>query len=163
MARTIFPLDTIIWTLIFVAAFSGIFALEQMNKLPFGSFAPHINRSVTYTILRHENSGNVEKYAILIRSSEDGEAAAQILQRSCKKTCDIDVYDDRNALSHQMRFDAMTKNSSSDTPEASMWISKNFSFLAQHYVGWFDGKTGEYFAYPVKNIEAFDLHSSFYR
>src|SRR6266567_6886908 len=142
MIRNILTWSNIIWTLIIVAVFCGLVAWERDSKFPFVNFTPP---SEKYEILQHETDGDTEIYAILIRPGGKGEYAALSLQKNCKKSCAIDVYDDKNAFTQQKRYDAMTKSRSADQAEVDDWMSKNSGFVKEHYVGWLDEKTGHYY------------------
>lgn len=104
-----------------------------------------------YEILSRKDNGNVENISILVSASANGEASAQDAKKTCKKKCNIDVYDDKKAYDLNAQYDQMMGLSTTQPSDLTAWKEKNYVFVGDHLVGTIDFETEEYNDYPFQD------------
>jgi len=105
-----------------------------------------------YEILDRNENKTVENYMVLIKPGDDGKAIALEVQKECKKSCNIDIFDDKEALGLQKQYDDMMKTLNTTPEELQAWKEKNYVFVADHLVGLINFETPEeYNEYPFKD------------
>ena len=104
-----------------------------------------------YEIVDKKDNGNVENYKVLIKTGYDAKATIVEVKKECKKPCNIDIYDDRQALVLQKEYDAMMGTLNTKPQDLQTWKQKNYVFVADHLVGYVSFDTGDYQEYPYKD------------
>lgn len=99
-----------------------------------------------YEILSQEELSNVENYNLLVKNSSEAKSSAEVVKKSCKKACNIAVYDDKKAYDLEMEYKKLT-----DQKEIDAWKKTNYIFVADHLVGSIDFETGTYKEYPYRD------------
>lgn len=105
----------------------------------------------TYEIVEKKDKGNVVNYKVLINSGDDGKAIAIEVKKDCTKQCNIDIYDDKEALELQKEYDELMGTLDTKPQKLQAWKQKNYIFVADHLVGYVSFDTGEYQEYPYKD------------
>lgn len=99
-----------------------------------------------YEVLSQEEASNVENYNLLVKSSSEAKSSAEEIKKSCKKSCNIAVYDDKKAYDLEVEYKKLT-----DQKEIDTWKKTNYVFVADHLVGNIDFETGTYKEYPYRD------------
>lgn len=108
-------------------------------------------KTVNYEIVEKKDKGNIESYKVLIKSGNDGKAIAMEVKKECGKPCNIDIYDDKQALELQKEYDEMMGTLDTKPQDLQAWKQKNYVFVADHLVGYVSFDTGEYQEFPYKD------------
>lgn len=99
-----------------------------------------------YEILSQEDLAKVENYNLLVKSASDGRDSAEEVKKTCKKPCNIAVYDDKNAYDLEVEYKKLT-----DPKDIEAWKKTNYVFVADHLIGNIDFETGNYQEYPYRD------------
>jgi len=106
-----------------------------------------------YEIVDRIDNKSDENISILIKSGESNpEGIALEIKKSCKKNCNISLYDDKKAFELESQY---SKLSSSEA--MTKWKKDNYVFVAEHFVATVGyGSTenwgyGPYSEYPMKD------------
>jgi hypothetical protein len=112
------------------------------------------NKQYNYEIIFKNENKTVENYMILIKpeNRNDGEAIAMEIKKSCKKTCNISIYDDKRALELQKEYDEMISTLKTPQEDLEKWKQKNYIYVADHFVGYMSFESEEYQRYPYKDF-----------
>lgn len=108
---------------------------------------------LNYEIVEKIEDKNDENMSVLISPGETNvEAIALEVKKTCKKSCNISIFDDKEALKLDSEY---SKLSSSEA--MTEWKKKNYVFVAEHLVamvGYGDSENwgfGPYSEYPMKD------------
>lgn len=105
-----------------------------------------------YEILSRKEEKTVENISVLIQPGEtQGEAIANEIKTTCKKPCNISLYDDRKAFDLQTDYDNMMGESSTTVDDLEAWKKQNYVFVADHHTGYMDFDTETYSDYPFRD------------
>lgn len=99
--------------------------------------------------LNYENRPTVENYAFLFTGTDKSEShlkevLQQIKEEKCKKQCNVDLYDDKQAYELDKQYRDL-----GSLEEMTEWKNKNYVFVADHLVG--DIMFDEFSYYPMKD------------
>lgn len=104
-----------------------------------------------YEIIDKNENNTVENYKVLTKPGEDGKAVALEVKKSCKKPCNIDVYDDKKALELQNEYDEMMGTLDTTPEEIQSWKEQNYTFVADHFIGYINFELEKYQDFPYKD------------
>ena len=111
----------------------------------------NVTENKNYEIVSKNETKTIENYKVLISPTMEGKTIALEVKRQCKKPCNIDIFDDRQALKLQDEYDVMAGTLSTTPKEAETWKQKNYVFLADHLVGYINFELDKYTEYPYKD------------
>ena len=103
-----------------------------------------------YEILSRRENNAVENIDVLIQKDEGAQAVAAKVKETCKKSCNINVYDEKQAFELQQQYDAMMTDLKTQPADLQEWKKKNYIYVADHYVGSVEFSTGIFDDYPFK-------------
>lgn len=105
-----------------------------------------------YEIVERTENKAVENIKVLISSGDDGSKVAMEVKKTCQKPCNVDIYDNRQALELNSQYDSMMGTLDTKPEELQAWKEKNYVFVADHLVGYlsFDAELS-YEEYPFKD------------
>ena len=115
------------------------------------------NETKPYEKLSYKDAGNVENFAFLYAGSDKSEdylekLAKEIKSKECKKQCNIDLYDDKEAFNLQKQYDQMMSTFDTKQSDLDAWKKKNYVFVADHLLGYLEFSDEEHFNYyPYKD------------
>lgn len=117
---------------------------------------PEINKEkasqFNYEILNRTENKLVENINVYINPGETkGEVIAKEIKTTCKKPCNIYLYDDKKAYELQSQYDEMM-NFETEPTDLENWKNDNYIFVADHYVGWMEFEGDMYSEYPFKDV-----------
>ena len=93
-----------------------------------------------------------ENISVLIKPGEpDPQGLAAEVQKTCKKQCDISLYDDKKAFELNDQYDKMMGTSGTTPSDLQDWKKKNYVFVAEHLIGQVGYSFGPYDDYPFKD------------
>lgn len=104
-----------------------------------------------YEVLSRKDNGNVENISILVSVASSGEVSAKDVKKTCKKQCNIDVYDDKKAYDLNAQYDQMMGLSTTQSSDLTAWKEKNYVFVGDHYVGSIMFEDDSYNDYPFRD------------
>ena len=105
-----------------------------------------------YEILSRVEGKTDENISILIKVGETNpKGIAEEVQKSCKKQCNISLYDDKKAYELNDQYDKMMGTSGTQPSDLQDWKKKNYVFVAEHLVGQVGYSFGPYDDYPFKD------------
>ena len=105
-----------------------------------------------YEVLSKRDNGNVENIDVLVTSGEtNGQAIALEVKKTCKKLCNINIYDDKKAFELQTQYDEMMDNSSTQPSDLQAWKKTNYVFVGDHLIGYMEFSSDTYDEYPYKD------------
>jgi hypothetical protein len=107
---------------------------------------PTSAKTYNYKIIETEELKTVDNYFVLVDSGETAvEKIASEVNNSCKKSCNIDIFDDSRAFELDKEYKNLTE------PVAlEKWKKDNYVFVADHLVGEILF-SGNYTSYPMKD------------
>lgn len=113
---------------------------------------PQAKSQYQYEVLSKRDNGNVENADVLVTSGEtNGEAIALEVKKTCKKPCNINIYDDKKAFDLQTQYDEMMCDSSTQSSDLQTWKEKNYVFVGDHLIGYMEFSADAYDEYPYKD------------
>lgn len=105
-----------------------------------------------YEVLSKRDNGNVENVDVLVTSGEtNGQAIALKVKKTCKKQCNINIYDDKKAFELQTQYDEMMDSSSTQPSDLQVWKKANYVFVGDHLIGYMEFSADAYDEYPYKD------------
>lgn len=105
-----------------------------------------------YEILSKIDNKAVENISVLIKSGEaDPKGITVEVQKSCKKKCNISVYDDKKAYELDTEYTNKMLSYDVTVAEREAWKKKNTVFLADHLIATVGDSFGPYSEYPLKD------------
>ena len=104
-----------------------------------------------YEILARVENKADENISILIKPGETNpEGIAEEVQKSCKKKCNVTLYDDKKAFDLDAEYTKMLSYNYT-VEQRETWKKKNTVFLADHMVATVGYAFGPYKEYPLKD------------
>ncbi len=105
-----------------------------------------------YEVLSKRDNGNVENVDVLVTPGEtNGQAIALEVKKTCKKQCNINIYDDKKAFELQTQYDEMMVSSSTQPSDLQTWKEKYYVFVADHLIGYMEFSADAYDEYPYRD------------
>lgn len=105
-----------------------------------------------YQVLSRQDNKTVENIAVLISSGDmNAEAIAMEVKKTCKKPCNIDVYDDQKAYDLNAQYDKMMGESTTQPEDLTAWKQANYAYVGDHLIGSVDFETGSFNDYPFRD------------
>lgn len=104
-----------------------------------------------HEILSRRENMAVENIDVLIPKGEDAQAIATEVKKTCKKSCNINIYDEKRAFELQHQYDTMMSDPNTQPVDLQEWKKKNYIYVAEHYVGSVEFSTGIFDDYPFKD------------
>lgn len=105
-----------------------------------------------YEVVKRADAGSIENIDVLIEVDErNPESIAREVEKTCKKDCNVNLYDDKKALELQQQYDEMMGKSMTTPADMTAWKEKNYVFVADHFVGYIELSTQSYDEYPFKD------------
>jgi hypothetical protein len=105
-----------------------------------------------YEILDRVENKLDENISILIKPGETNpKAIADKIQKSCKKKCNISLFDDKKAFELDAEYTNKMLGYDVTVEEREAWKEKNTVFLADHLVATVGDSFGPYTEYPLKD------------
>lgn len=105
-----------------------------------------------YDILSRVEGKTDENISVLIKSGEPNpKGLAEEVQKTCKKQCNVSLYDDRKAFELNDQYDKMMGTTGTTPDDLQAWKKKNYIFVAEHLVGQMGYSFGPYDDYPFKD------------
>jgi hypothetical protein len=108
-------------------------------------------KNTGYELLSRKDNGSVENISILVPAAAEGEASAKDVKKTCKKMCNIDVYDDKKAYNLNAQYDEMMGRPTTLSSDLTAWKEKNYVFVGDHYVGSIMFEDESYNDYPFRD------------
>ena len=113
-----------------------------------------------YEILSRVEGKTDENISILIKVGEaDPQGIASEVQKSCKKQCNISLFDDKKAFELDAEYTNKMMSYNVTVAEREAWKKKNTVFLADHLVATVGYSFGPYAEYPLKDSYYRELKS----
>jgi hypothetical protein len=104
-----------------------------------------------YEILSRVEGKSDENISVLIKPGETNpKGLAEEVQKSCKKQCNISLFDDKKAFELDAEYTNMLSYEFT-VADREAWKKKNTVFLADHLVATFGYTFGPYSEYPLKD------------
>ena len=123
----------------------------QSGQQPSATEAP-VASKYSYQVLSRQENKTVENIAVLISSSDtNAEAIAMDVKKTCKKPCNIDVYDDQKAYDLNAHYDKLMGESTTQPEDLTAWKQANYVYVGDHLVGSVDFETGSFNDYPFRD------------
>jgi hypothetical protein len=105
-----------------------------------------------YEILSRVEGKTDETISILIKVREaNPQGIASEIQKSCKKQCNITLFDDKKAFELDVEYTNKMMSYDVTVAEREAWKKKNTVFLADHLVATVGYSFGPYAEYPLKD------------
>lgn len=104
-----------------------------------------------YRELSRKENKTVENIAVLINPNESAQMISSDIKSTCKKPCNIDVYDDQKAYDLYSQYDSMMGDISTNPEDLTKWKQENYVYVADHLVGSIDFETGSFTEYPFRD------------
>lgn len=105
-----------------------------------------------YKVLSRVENKTVENVDVLVQPGEvSAEAIAMEVKASCKKPCNINVYDDQKAYDLESQYNKMMGDTSTQPNDLQTWKKTNYVYVADHLVGAVEFETGTFDQYPYKD------------
>lgn len=104
-----------------------------------------------YEVLSRKDAGDAENISLLVKAGTSGEAAAIAVKATCKKPCNIDVYDDKKAYDLNALYDEMMGKSTTQQSDLTNWKKTNYVYVGDHYIGGINFELGTYDEYPFRD------------
>lgn len=105
-----------------------------------------------YEILDRVENKLDENISVLINSGEENpKAIADEVQKTCKKKCNISLFDDKKAFDLDAEYTNKMLSYDVTVEEREAWKQKNTVFLADHLVATVGDSFGPYTEYPLKD------------
>lgn len=93
-----------------------------------------------------------ENISVLIKPTESNpRAIADEVQKSCKKKCNVTLYDDKKSFDLDAEYTNKMLSYDVTVAEREAWKKKNTVFMADHMVATVGYSFGEYKEYPLKD------------
>ncbi len=108
-------------------------------------------KKLSYEVVKKEVNSTVENYKILVAPGEDAKSVALEVKKTCRKPCNVSVFDDRKALDLQVEYDTMMGNLDTPVSVPQDWKKKNYVFVGDHLVGDIMFDTEDWAEYPYKD------------
>lgn len=106
-----------------------------------------------YEILSRIESKTDETISVLIKPGEQNpKAIAEEVQKSCKRQCNITLFDDKKAFELDTEYTNKMMSYDITVAEREDWKKKNTVFLADHLVATVGYSFGDYSEYPLKDF-----------
>ncbi|NMC36273.1 hypothetical protein GYA49_04485 [Candidatus Beckwithbacteria bacterium] len=111
-----------------------------------------------YEILERIEDKMDENISVLIKPGEpNSEAIAEEVHKTCKKSCNISIYDDKKAFELDAQYTNMLGSYETEQEDLTKWKEDNYVFVGDHLValvGYGDTENwgyGPYTSYPMKD------------
>lgn len=105
-----------------------------------------------YETLARVEDKTGENISILIKPGEPNpKGLAEEVQKSCKKKCNITLFDDKKAFELDAEYTNKMMSYDVTVAERETWKKKNTVFLADHLVATVGYSFGAYSEYPLKD------------
>lgn len=112
----------------------------------------------SYQELSRKDNGTVENVSVLVASGETkGATIAKELLKTCKKQCNISLYDDRKAYDLQSEYDQLMKTGATKQSDLDAWKKQNYVYVADHLIGYQEFSSNTYAAYPFRDSQYKEL------
>ncbi len=123
-------------------------AKQEVAQQPTATPAPEFE----YEELARISDKTDENISILIKPGEtDPQGLASEVQKTCKKQCNITLFDDKKAFELDAEYTNKMMSYDVTVAEREAWKKKNTVFLAEHLVGQVGYSFGPYAEYPLKD------------
>jgi hypothetical protein len=110
------------------------------------------SQSYKYEELSRIENNNDENISILIATDESKpEELIKEVQATCKKQCNITLFNDKKAYELETEYNKMTGSLDTNPDELKKWKEQNYVFLADHIVGQAGYSFGPYSSYPLRD------------
>lgn len=121
---------------------------EQKQEVVQASPTPKLE----YEIISKVEGKADENISVLIKVGETNpKGIAEEVQKSCKKQCNITLFDDKKAFELDAEYTNKMMTYDVTVTEREAWKKKNTVFLADHLVATVGYSFGEYSEYPMKD------------
>lgn len=121
---------------------------EQKQEVAQASPTPKLE----YEILARVEDKTDENISVLIKTGETNpKGIAEEVQKSCKKKCNITLYDDKKAYELDSEYTNKMMSYDVTVAQREAWKKKNTVFLADHLVATVGYSFGDYSEYPMKD------------
>lgn len=121
---------------------------EQKQEVAQASPTPKLE----YEILARVEDKTDENISVLIKAGETNpKGIAEEVQKSCKKKCNITLFDDKKAYELDSEYTNKIMSYDVTVDEREAWKKKNTVFLADHLVATAGYSFGDYSEYPMKD------------
>lgn len=105
-----------------------------------------------YETLARVEGKTDETISVLIKPGEQNpKGIAEEVQKSCKKKCNITLFDDKKAYELDSEYTNKMMTYEVTVAEREAWKKKNTVFLADHLVATVGYSFGDYSEYPLKD------------
>ncbi len=106
----------------------------------------------SYKVLSRVENKTVENIDVLVQPGDaNAEAIAMEVKATCKKPCNIDVYDDQKAYDLESQYNKMMGDTSTQPNDLQTWKKTNYVYVADHLVGAVEFETGAFDQYPYRD------------
>lgn len=120
---------------------------EQKQEVAQASPTPKLE----YEIISRVEDKADENISVLIKAGETNpKGIAEEVQKSCKKKCNVTLYDDKKAFDLDAEYAKMLSYDYT-VEQRENWKKKNTVFLADHMVATAGYSFGPYKEYPLKD------------
>ncbi len=121
---------------------------EQKQEVAQASPTPKLE----YEILARVEDKVDENISVLIKAGETNpKGIAEEVQKSCKKKCNITLFDDKKAFELDAEYTNKMMSYDVTVAQREAWKKKNTVFLADHLVATVGYSFGDYSEYPMKD------------
>lgn len=121
---------------------------EQKQEVAQASPTPKLE----YEILARIEDKTDENISVLIKTGETNpKGIAEEVQKSCKKKCNITLFDDKKAYELDSEYTNKMMSYDVTVAQREAWKKKNTVFLADHLVATVGYSFGDYSEYPMKD------------
>lgn len=121
---------------------------EQKQEVAQASPTPKLEYEI---IARVEDKAD-ENISVLIKVGETNpKGIAEEVQKSCKKKCNITLFDDKKAYDLDSEYTNKMMSYNVTVAQREAWKKKNTIFLADHLVATVGYSFGDYSEYPMKD------------
>lgn len=139
------------WIVVIVAVFMLIgLSTGSTPPIPKGD-NPSSPTKTNYKILDRTNTSSVENISVLVSPDINGEKVAKEVKKTCRKPCNISIYDNEKAFELQEEYDTKAGDSSTDLSWFDEWKKNNYVFVADHQIGYMMFESDDYDEYPLRD------------
>jgi len=108
--------------------------------------------NASFQEISRKDVGVVENIGVLVTPGTTNiESIASEVKKTCKKQCNISIYDDKKAHDLQETYDKMMSTLATEPSDLDDWKDKNYIYVADHFVGYRDFASDSFNDYPYKD------------
>lgn len=152
MKKVSLIIGAILLLLIAITTASQNKSTPQQNSQQVETLESSPTPKLEYEIIARVDGKLDENISVLIKQGETNpRGIAEEVQESCKKKCNITLFDDKKAYELDSEYTNQMMTYEVSVAEREAWKKENTVFLAEHLVATVGYSFGEYSEYPMKD------------